>query len=370
MVMKFRSGRFAFFLIPAVILISCHPPTGVSTLEEVETPAPTQTETYTSSPTKINPETKPSKSPEPTNSFSPALQFNSWEIVNDLAFSPNGDLLAVSAGNTIHVYDASSLVELYSIPIGVWANRLAFHPTLPLLALAAKDGTVEFRETESGKLICKFSAHNKGAISLSINPDGNLLATTGTDIKSRLWDISSLIENKCEINEMGSFIGESYSSPDVEFSPDGESIALVDLTNIRLRSSSDRKLIALLDSPQTIFDIAFSPDGHWLASAGDQSLVTTWDLNASPKPVKTEWELGDQNVQSFIWRVVFSPDSRTLAVGTSDGKIVLLDLASAQKIMEYSLPRSVTALAFSPDGQFLAAGGLDSAVWLFPIIQK
>ena len=175
--------------------------------------------------------------------------------------------MAVSAGSRIHIVDTGALEEITDIQVGAWANRIAFHPGLPLIILAVKDGTIQFREIFSGDLVCQFKAHEKGANSLAIHPDGTLLVTTGTDITSQLWDISSIENGECSIDEIGTFIGESYSSPDAAFSPDGNSIALVDLSNIRLRKTSDRKLIALLESEIPIFDIAFSPDGRWLAAA-------------------------------------------------------------------------------------------------------
>jgi len=48
----------------------------------------------------------------------PALNYDSWEIVHDLAYSPDYQWLAVSAGEDVHIYDATTLVELFDLPIG------------------------------------------------------------------------------------------------------------------------------------------------------------------------------------------------------------------------------------------------------------
>ncbi len=298
----------------------------------------------------------------------PKIQFKSREIVHDLAYSPDGLLLAISAGDNVHVYDATSLDEILDIPVGRWTNRLAFHPSLPLIALAGRDGSIQFRKSTTGELVCQFTAHEKGANSLSIHPDGNILSTTGTDITSRLWDISSLNTDKCDITEIGSFIGESFSSPDASFSPDGKSIALADLSNIRLRKSEDRKLIALLKSDLPIFDIAFSPDGRWLAAAQHQGTITLWDLTSLSQPVIHELQVPES--ESHLWRVAFSPDSTKLASGSSDGSLLLWDILSSQAIDSHQLSSAVTALSFSQDGKSISAGGLDAAVWVFPIEQK
>lgn len=360
-------GLLRFFLFSA-LLIGCNP--SVSTRTATLFPAPI------SRPIPLPTSTLPQEdSPTPqaitTTQSHPTFKFNSWEIVQDLAYSPDGSVLAVSAGNRLHIYNSGTLGELADEQVGTWTNRIAFHPNLPLIALAVKDGTIQFRETFSGDLSCQFKAHKKGANSLAIHPDGNLLVTTGTDIASRLWDIHSLATGECSgVDEIGTFIGESYSSPDAAFSPDGNSIALVDVSNIRLRKTSDRKLIALLESDLPVFDIAISPDGRWLAAAQDLNSVVLWDLIHADIPVATVLQHPKADREAFSWRVAFSPDSKLLAAGASDGSVTLWDISDLRVIETHHLPRAVTALAFSTDRKFLAAGGLDASIWLFPVEQK
>jgi hypothetical protein len=83
------------------------------------------------------------------------LKFNPWELVHDLACSPDEKLLAVAAGNHVHLYDVESLQEIADIPVGVWTNRVSFHPTLPLIILAVRNGVIQFRDTSTGDLVCQ-----------------------------------------------------------------------------------------------------------------------------------------------------------------------------------------------------------------------
>jgi WD40 repeat protein len=306
--------------------------------------------------------------PTPTISRdAPVLKYNSWEIIHDLTYSPNGQLLAVSAGEHVYLYDAATLVEQFDLPIGAWANRLAFHPSLPLIVLAVRDGTIQFWDTTTGDLRCQFIAHKKGANSLAINPDGSMLVSTGSEIISRLWNISSLASGGCDIIENGQLIGGSFSSPDVAFDIDGKRFALVDRTNVRLRNSSDLKLIASLPGDLPIFDIAFSPDDRWLAAAEYHDTITLWDLTqpASMRPKILQPLNPDSKL--FTWRVAFSPDSQLLAAGASDGTLTLWDLSTLQPLTTHHLPRAVSALSFSPDGKYLAACGLDAQIRLFQV---
>lgn len=357
------SGLLRFLLFSA-LMIGCNPSISPSTATlspaPISPPSPLPTAT-------LPQEDSPTPQVITSTQNNPAIKFNSWEIIHDMVYSPDGLLLAVSAGNHVQFYDTATLEVKMDIPVGAWPIRMAFHPGLPLIALALKDGAIQFRDITTGETICKFIAHEKGVNSLSITPDGEMLITSGTEILSRLWNISSLSNGNCEIQEIGTFIGESFSSPDVTFSPDGKFIALVDLTNIRLRDSTDRKMIALLSGELPIFDIAFSPDGHWLAAAQYLDSVTLWDLTHADHPVAMVLQLPNPDIKAYSWRVAFSPDSKKLAAGASDGSITIWDISDLRTVETYRLPRAVSALAFSPDGKFLAAGGLDASVWLFPL---
>lgn len=350
----------------SLYLIACSPPAAVEMTESTTTPLPSaSTIPSTTTPFLEDPTSIPTASQK-----GPALKYNSWEIVHDLAYSPDGRLLAVSAGEHLHIYDAATLVEQFDLPIGAWANRLVFHPSLPLVVLAIRDGSIQFWDASTGTQRCQFIAHEKGANSLTIHPNGTLLATTGTDITSRLWDISSVALGSCDITESGRLIGESFSAPDVAFNSDGRMLALVDLTNLRLRNSSDLKLIATLPGDQPVFDLAFSSDDHWLAAAEHRDTITLWDVAQPASPRPTLLQIPDLDPKTYTWRVAFSPDSRFLAAGASDGTLTLWDISTMQPVETFHLPRAVSALSFSPDGKFLAAGGLDAAVWLFPVAQR
>ena len=59
-------------------------------------------------------------------------------------------------------------------------------------------------------------------------------------------------------------------------------------------------------------------------------------------------------------RIAFSPDRRTLAAGTTDQRggsnLYLIDVQGGKLISARRLAESVSALAYSPDGQTLVTG--------------
>ena len=94
--------------------------------------------------------------------------------------------------------------------------------------------------------------------------------------------------------------------------------------------------------------VAFSPDRQRLATGSDDSTVRVWDLATGQEQLT----LGGQ--QKIITAVVFSPDGGRLASGSADGKFVVADASTGKAVYSRDFHQWVDAVAFSPDGQYLA----------------
>jgi WD40 repeat protein len=333
----------------------------------VESPSPTPTAPTVSPTAILSPQASPQVvSPTQTPAV-PSLHFPSNQPVLDLAYSAEGRLLAVAAGDKVHLYDATTLDETVVLPAGAWVNRVAFHPALPLLALAAKDGSIQFWRSD-GTLVCRLDqAQRNGATSVAFHPNGLMLASTGNGIVSHLWDISALAGDPCDVRPAGQLIGASHASSDIMFDPGGTAFALVDENHIRLRDPVTRKLIANLKGPSPIFRLVFSKDGAYLAAGETGAVTRVWDLSNPQQASFTELLNDDSPSDTFISSLAFDMDGSLLAAGGSDGMVTLWDLAARQPVATYRHERAVTGLSFSPDGTWLVSGGLDAAVHFWKI---
>jgi WD40 repeat protein len=93
----------------------------------------------------------------------------------------------------------------------------------------------------------------------------------------------------------------------------------------------------------SIYSVAYSPDGSWLASACGGSQVRVWDATTGKR-------YRDLPPTPLPMAVAFSPDARRLASGWQE-TVKVWDIATGQLLRTLTGHTSgVTSVAFSPDG--------------------
>jgi WD40 repeat protein len=102
-----------------------------------------------------------------------------------------------------------------------------------------------------------------------------------------------------------------------------------------------------------VVGLAFSPDGSMLAAGSSDGKVSLWNRTGQVS------SLGGHSAN--VYTVVFSPDGKLLASGGKDKTVKLWDMAAKQQVAAFpDLPDIVTALAFDPESKRLAVGITDN----------
>jgi serine/threonine-protein kinase len=321
-----------------------------------------------------------------------------------LALAPDGQTLALSSGKDVRLLDVKGTGEkavLKGHEGGV--GLLAFAPdgaTLASTAVVVKDRTIG-TEVKLWKLAgneAKSTFGLPGQVNaLTFGPEGKFLAlalTRGGASEVKLWNAA----NGKEGRTLGGFAGTVAA---LAFDHAGKILATAGADHaVRLWNLDSGKERVELQRHGAMMAVAFSPDAHTLAAAGnfgDQG-VKLWDtVTGKERSQKgggmaltyvaggktlAVWAPGSLTLldtssgqeraavrSGFVGAV--APDGATLATaGPANQGVKLWDGAGKEIGTLQGQGKRVTALAFSADSKTLASGGQDGEVRLWDVAAR
>jgi WD40 repeat protein len=121
------------------------------------------------------------------------------------------------------------------------------------------------------------------------------------------------------------------------------------------------RLLTLAGHTGKLFDIAYSPDGKWLATASADRTTRLWDTATGA--LRATVQHADR-----VATLAFSPDSRLLASGSQDQTVRVWDVIAGRELAALSIGAPLQRIEFSPDGSTLltAAAQRTLRLWQMP----
>ncbi len=289
-----------------------------------------------------------------------------------------------------------------------YVSGLAFSPDASRLASSSLDGTVKIFDPASGGLVHDFRADGRGrATAVAIDPGGRFIATADGAAKGRIFDLATgelLHEFQSGAWELtaaaysadGSLLFTASSDPaeievrgvaddyrliesyrgqleieELALAPDGKAVATAAcFSRLKRRRLPGGKVMssAFLWPCGEYFAAAFSSDLREAAHAADGPTIFRWNVEHGGHLKRLRNPRGGSNLDG-VTALAYLPGDEVLAAGTVDGRIEFWHLASKSLVAELFnvLPNDVSRLAFSADGRLMATGDWYGALRLFRI---
>ncbi|RCJ17383.1 hypothetical protein A6770_34045 [Nostoc minutum NIES-26] len=231
-----------------------------------------------------------------------------------------------------------------------WVTSVSFSPDGEILASAGTDNTIKLWSPD-GKLLTTLTGHSDAVNSVSFSPDSQILASASTDNTIKLWSRDGKLLNI--------FTGHIDGVNSVAFSPNGKIIASGSNDNtIRLWSRNGKLLAILSGHSRGVNSVSFSPQGDLIASGSDDGKVKLWSLDGR---LLTSIPAHDKEVLG----VSFSPDGQTIASASADCTVKLWSRSGTLlRTLEEHKDR-IWKVVFSNDGNTIATASADKTIKLW-----
>jgi WD40 repeat protein len=288
---------------------------------------------------------------------------------HDAVFSRgSGALLAVVDGNgTVQMRDSATGKVRWSVAgHGGFASRCAFLRDNTLLATASEDKTVKLWSTSDGSLVSTLTGHFDFVHCVACSPVADVLLSGDGQGVTKVWDAMTA-------SELRTLSSHTEWVTAAAFNASGE-LAATGCYDGRIRifdARADWQLLSTVTAHREnlwMWALRFSPvaSSPLLASGSNDGTAKLWDVSDPCQPRLLRTLSGHH---SSVLSVSFSPDGTLLATASSDGSFKVWRVADATLLCSVAAHTGwVWAVAFHPcDSSVLVTCSWDNTMKLWQL---
>ena len=208
-------------------------------------------------------------------------------------------------------------------------------------------GTINLSTNFHYNLLRSFQGHQESVVSIAFSADCLTLSSVGSDSTVHLWCLESSSSQRLQC---------SLAVKDASYSPSGQRLAIWSSSHVQVMTMPEAKKLQVLAHP-SIKAVSFSPKESVLASAGGarEGTVRLWDVETNSVKATFYHE-------ATVHSIAFTSDGQILAAGSSN-KIVRLWCIKDQKYFrELYLGGTACSIVFTSNNQFLFVGASDGNI--------
>lgn len=230
---------------------------------------------------------------------------------------------------------------------------VAFSPDGKMLAAAGVGTKIELWDTQTGKLLETLDGHGEDIQALAFSPDGKLLASASDDYTVKLWNMpGGSLARTLE--------GHELQVIDLAFTPDSKTLVSISWDHfMKFWDPQDGSLVREVEVETSLNRVAVSPDGRTIATGTTGGRLQTW--NADGTLIETVDLTPDS--PASIDALVYSPDGKTLVAGTTISTVEVVNADDLTTIESLTGHRNyVEGAAYAPNGEMFATGALNGGI--------
>jgi WD40 repeat protein len=327
-------------------------------------------------------------------------------FVEQMAISPDNSRLASMTAYEVVVRSLPAGDFSFQPQMDGMVDVIEFSADSQRLFIGIPEGMIQVRNAETGALVDTYHPHSDWIQDIAAQLDGWLVASAGDDGLVQVWDMRD--------GRIVGTIDGFHRYSDLQLSPDGTMIAALesgslyvwDMGTLELMhrlTLPDRNIRAFAFSPDSqllaagacgeisefygcqyglihvwnvpsfstasvfsghssgIIELAFTPDGRWLASVDESEYIYLWDIETRETSL-IMWD--GRGV--WVRQITFSPDGEYMAL-MDFLEISLWALDTGEELWRYEWSANPNFVTFSPDSSLVVAGGFYGTITGFAV---